>query len=179
MTRWQGERVISGYYRLAWFTPGAQNVSPTDYCLAADELKFIFPPLRPKDLPRSLNLEVSKRFRLFKLLNAKHSNQLYQLIAAMPDATGQYLTEIDRLERFNLFRSGYRYIAWRQPEKFSWALAEKYLPQRSKQVSTVVVKNSSPNDLWLCSACGGRTHNKALLKRCPNCGEIATLTPST
>lgn len=178
MTRWKGERVITGYYRLAWFSPGALDGAPTDYCLAADEIRFVSPPIRPRDLPRSIYLEISKRFRLFKLLNSKISSQLYQLISTMPDATDQYRAEVDRLERFNLFRSGFRYIAWKQREEFDWTLAEKYLSGPPKKSGKSAVKNSSPSDMWLCSACGGRIHNKALLKRCPNCGEIATLKPS-
>jgi hypothetical protein len=177
MTRWRGERVITGYYRLAWFAPGALQGSPTDYCLAADDVRFLWPPVRLRDLSPALRREASKRFRLFKLLKPDAAFRLFKFMSGKPDSTDMYVREIDRLERFNLYRTGFRYVAWKQSEKFDWTLADRYL--RTKQIGKRVASvNSSPTDIWKCSDCNKKVLNKALLKRCPNCGAIASLQPS-
>lgn len=175
MTRWHGERVLTGYYRISWFAPGPLNGAVSDYCLAADEMRFLWPPIRLVELPTRIRQEASKRFRLVKLLTSDISERLYKLMMDRPDASSSYLSEIDRLERFNYFRTGYRYVGWKQPDKFDWALAAKYLS--SDKVGSTAPSNSSPSNMWVCTACKEHVFNKALLKRCPHCGRFATLQP--
>ena len=46
-----GERVVAGYYRLAWKTEGVLHASKTDYAFAADLVHFVDPPIPISNLP--------------------------------------------------------------------------------------------------------------------------------
>lgn len=178
ITRWKSERVITGFYRLSWYAPGTLHGPVADYCLAASEQRFVFPPVRMPDLPKAVRAEVSRPFRLFKLLRDDHSEVLYRELTSRPDATAKYLQEIDRLERFNLFRSGYRYVAWKQKEPFDWSRAVLYLKSsQSRHSGQRPPKNSTPTNQWRCTKCRNETVNKALLKICPHCGAPGSLEP--
>lgn len=170
-------RVLTGYYHLRWFTGGVFE-NARDYCLAADTARFIEKPIPLTKVDRLCGTNVSKWFRGMRLLSFEACRKMAALIDAQPDATADYLEEIDRLERFNLKHSGYRYIAWKQKDKFSWERAKQYLIKKkptTKSKSKVI--NSTPTDSWKCSDCDHNVMNKALLKRCPNCGGLGTLSP--
>jgi hypothetical protein len=170
-------RVLTGYYHLRWFTRGVFENS-NDYCLAADTARFIEHPIPLADVDRRCRTNVSKWFRGMRLLSSDECKRMVRLIDAQPDVTADYLDEIDRLERFNMKHSGYRYVAWKQTDKFSWGRAEQYLIVKKSAVKTKSkVVNSTPTDSWKCTQCGRNVRNKALLKRCPNCGSLGTLRP--
>lgn len=170
-------RVLTGYYQLRWFTRGVFE-NARDYCLAADTARFIENPIPLTKVDRLCGTDVARWFRGMRLLPFEACKKMVKLINAQPDATSDYLEEIDRLERFNLKHSGYRYIAWKQKDKFSWERAQQYLIKKKSAIrAKAKVVNSTPTDSWKCSDCGQNIMNKALLKRCPNCGGLGTLSP--
>ena len=70
---------------------------------------------------------LSRRWRLTKKLNPAQSEALVRLVEAQPDLTSDYLLEIERMERINKFRSGYRYPTWLREHPWSWSDAPDYL----------------------------------------------------
>jgi hypothetical protein len=178
-TAWKGTRVLTGYYHLRWYAGGA-FVGTRDFCLAADTARFIEEPIPLAEVDRCCGTDMARWFRGMRLLSAGESRKIAALIDERPDATPAYLEEIDRLERFNLRHGGYRYIARRQMEKFSWAVAKDFLdkPHPPPPTLPVVRRNSSPSSLWKCLCCSESVKNKALLKRCPHCGALGTLMPT-
>jgi hypothetical protein len=176
MTRRGGERVLAGYYRLRWYAVGAPNQVPPDFALAADAMRFVNPPIRLQDLPIKLRRIVSKRFRIFKHVDAETTAGLLAIFNRRKDGSNEYLAEIDRLERFNRRHTGYRYVGWQQDRPFSWDLAPEYLAAPLPESTTPTrASTSSPTDMWLCAACGKTSENKARLKRCPECKAMNTL----
>jgi len=171
-----GERVLSGYYHLGWYAQGVYK-GKTDYCLAADRAHFIADPIPLKKVDRSCSTNVSKWFRNMRLLTNEQCRRIAGLIDAKPNAISAYLEEIDRLERFNLKHTGYRYPTWKRTEKFSWNQARELLSRGGFESLSEKVPNSSPSGLWQCLNCLGVVNNKALLKKCPDCGHIGTLRP--
>lgn len=176
MTRCGGERVLTGYYRLRWYTVGTAHDVPPDYALAADLIRFVNPPIRLTDLPRSTSRIVSKKFRVFKRVGCETTADLLIAFNRRKDRSAEYLAEIDRLERFNRYHTGYRYVGWQQDESFGWDLAREYLTLATSITSTPTrASTSSPTDMWECSACGQIGFNKARLKRCPKCKAMGVL----
>jgi hypothetical protein len=176
VTRRLGERVLAGYYRIRWYAAGAPNQVPPDYALAADAIRFVTPAIRLTDLPLKLRRIVSKRFRVFKHVDAETTAGLLAVFNRRTDRSNEYLAEIDRLERFNRRHTTYRYVGWQQDRPFSWDLAREYLsPRPSETTAPTRASTSSPTDTWLCSACGAVSLNKARLKRCPECKTMNAL----
>ncbi len=171
VTTRKDERVLTGYYHLRWYADGVFG-GMRDFCLVADRARFIEKPMPLTEVDRRCGTHLAGLFRGMRLLSPKECKKMARLIDTRPDATAAYLEEIDRLERFNLKHGGYRYIAWKQTDKFSWNLARHYL-----QKTPSAVLNSSPSGLWVCVTCTESTGNKALLKRCPHCGAVGTLRP--
>ena len=177
MCRWGGRRVVSGYYRLAWKAPGTLHTAKkTDFALAADEIYFVDPPIPIEELPEPVASVVGTGFRLFKQMDSAHTQALISVLRDRPNAIVDYLSEIDRLERFHSFHSGYRYVSWQQKEPFSWDIANRYL---EPSADLRVVPNRSATGFWRCTDCEQFVSNQALLKRCPFCGSMGTLQPVT
>ena len=175
MCRWGGRRVVSGYYRLAWKAPGTLHTAKkADFVFAADEVYFVDPPIPIAELPEPLASVAGTRFRLFKRIDSNHTQALLSILRERPNAIADYLGEIDRLEQFQFFHSGYRYVTWQQEEPFSWDMAPRYL---EPSTDLKVVPNQSTSGFWRCSACEKFVSNQALLKRCPFCGSMGTLQP--
>lgn len=173
-------RVLAGYYALRWFAELVPAGEGPDYCVAAEEIRFTGKPIALSRVDQLCQTDLSKWFRSMRLLSPEICNCLRDIIDEQPDATAEYLAEIDRLERFNLKHGNYRYISWKQKEKFSWDIADRYLggtPVETRAVTKVT--NSSPSDCWICVHCEQITINKALLRRCPNCGQLGMLQPLT
>src|SRR5205823_12615425 len=112
MTRRGRERVLAGYYRLRWYAVGNPNQVPPDYALAADAIRFVNPPIPLTDVPLKLRRVVSKRFRIFKHVDAETTASLLAVFNRLKDRSNEHLAEIDRLERFNRRHTGYRYVGW-------------------------------------------------------------------
>ena len=111
MCRWGGSRVISGYYRLAWKAPGTLHTAKmADYVLAADEVYFVDPPISIGELPDPVASVVGTGFRLIKRIDSVHTQALISILRKRPNAIADYLSEIERLEKFQSFHSEYRYV---------------------------------------------------------------------
>jgi hypothetical protein len=178
LTRKGRGRVLAGYYHMRWYASGVFGAG-TDFCLAADEVRFLDPPIPVSRLRNVAGLDLATRFRGTRLLSTRQCSRLLRLVRARPDQTKSYLEEIDRLERFNLRHGGFRYIGWKQVEKFSWQLAgAKYLHEPSTSGQASGKRNSSASGRWACGACSAQITNTSLLKRCPECGELASLNPA-
>lgn len=177
ITRRKNSRAITGFYDVRWFCESPFGSNDADYALAAHRQHFVLPAVRIEDLPRRLRASASRRFRSFKRLAPTETAELLNLLAGKPDRRLAYLAEIDRLERFNKYHSGYRYVDWLQPEPFSWETAQEYLLANNGKSKEKRMLNSSPTGFWQCRVCRLFVRNKALLKKCPHCSRIATLRP--
>ena len=177
--RQHGRRVIPGYYRLAWKTEGALQTKGADYVLGADLVHFVDPPIPIADFPEPAASAAGTGFRLSKRVDSPQTEALIATLDERPNAISDYLSEIDRLERFQAFHSGgYRYVSWQQREPFSWSVARRYL---EPSTSVDAVPNQSNTGFWQCTDedCGQFVRNQALLKMCPFCGAMGTLQPVT
>lgn len=176
VTNHSAGRVLSGYYRIRWY---AQSVfeGMNDICLAADRSRFIDPPIPVGEVDRRCKTALANAFRGFRILSPHTCRKILALVNRHRDATSAYVEEIDRLEHINLKYGGYRYIGWKQREKFSWALAAKYFKQGASTEVRDRVLNTSPTGRWSCTNCGAMVNNASLLKRCPECAALASLRP--
>lgn len=177
--RRDGMRVVVGYYRLAWYADGVLHAQGADYALAADKVHLVDPPVPLSELPEVVSSAATRPFRLWKLLTAEQASAILAILDAKPNKVEGYLAEVDRLERFQQFHSGYRYVSWRQNDPFTWDLALQYLTPVRQGIETGGPHNTSPTGFWQCGACGQFIANKALLKMCPHCGAPASLQPVT
>ena len=168
------ERVVAGYYRLAWKTEGIWHAAKRDYALAADYVHFVAEPIKVSHLPEPVKAAAERKFRLSKRLNTVETQTIIAALDSRPNALEDYLSEIDRVERFQAFHSGYRYVSWKQVDPFSWEMARQYLIESSIQEE---VRNQSPSGFWQCAnpGCEKIVKNKSLLRRCPNCNTMGTL----
>jgi hypothetical protein len=178
VTRWQGERHLTGQYRLNWYSEGTfGHDSLPDYALAAESIRFVN-PIPMASLARSVGERLADPFRTFRLLDAPETRAINRLLTRSPDRSDAYLSEIDRLERFNLHFVGYR--CWARKEPFSWSVAREYLlPDPGRLWATShEVSNASATGHWICAACGAVLMNQALLKQCQACGAFGSLRPA-
>ncbi len=179
VTRRNGERVLTGYYRLRWFALGTLNRTPPDYALAADRMRFVHPPITIGALSAKLAKTVGRPFRIYKYVDQETTAGLLRVFNRRKDKSADYLTEIDRLERFNRRQTGFRYVGWRQHEPFNWTAAREYLITTEGSTSSDARRalTTSPTNRWRCAVCGNIAINKALLKRCPDCKTMNALQP--
>jgi len=176
LTRRGGRRVLTGYYRLRWYTLGAPNDVPPDYALAADVIRFVNPPIEISELPPKPRRVVDKWFRVFKHVDAETTAALLAAFNRRKDRSNEHVAEIDRLERFSRGRTGYRYVGRKQAQPFNWELAGMYLAATSSETTPPTrASTSSPTNEWVCAACDVVSVNKARLKRCPECGAMNSL----
>ena len=168
------ERVVAGYYRLSWKTEGIWHTTKLDYALAADSVHFVDPPIPVSDLPEPGKSAAGTQFRLFKRVNAIETETIIASLESHPNALDDYLSEIDRIERFQAFYSSYRYVSWQQQEPFGWEMARQYLVEST---ALGAVPNQSPTGFWQCTNldCRKFINNWSLLRRCPFCNAMGTL----
>ena len=170
-------RVLSGWYRVRWYTDGVLAATNADFALAAEDMKFLDPAIPVAELPEVVTDKTMSKFRTFRHLSDPETAALLDVLAKLPDATSSYLEEIDRLERFNMHHTGYRH--WNDTEPFSWRTARRYLNPSVTLSPSAMLKNTSPTGMWLCGACRRLVQNKSLLKECPICGAMGSLRPAT
>jgi hypothetical protein len=173
VTRRNGRRVLAGYYHLGWYAEGALGAAQRDWALAADEARFIDPV--PLDEVAQSVPACGRRFRLFTRLDASEVALLRAEVDARPDLTDAYLRELARIERFAARRTGYAYPSWGRDTGFTWAAAGDFL--HKPDAAPTAAPNSSPTGRWCCTTCEAVVQNGALLKQCPACRAVATLTP--
>ncbi len=118
VTRYGGVRVLVGYYSLRWYAKiaGTEN----DYALAATTMRFIAEPMPLDSVDRKCGTMTNRQFRIYLKVESADVLKLKSLVDGMLDTTQKYLEEIDRLERFNVRYTGYRYVSFAEREKFSW-----------------------------------------------------------
>ena len=174
LTKRGKERVVAGYYRLAWKTEGVLHATKRDYALASDYVHFVAEPIPVSHLPEPAKAAAERKFRLSKRLSAVETQTIIAALDSQPNALEDYLSEIDRIERFQKCHSGYRYVTWQQEEPFSWELARQYLVEPTVPGTGI---NQSPTGFWQCtnSECGKFINNWSLLRRCPFCSAMGTL----
>jgi hypothetical protein len=167
-----GGRVLSGFYRVRWYA-SANSPRRDDFYLLAEEAHFVADPPTLAKVDQVCRTHVNRRFRNMLLLQPAECAAMRALLLRSPNSIGLYLSEIDRLERFNYRLTGFRYPSWSRKEKFDWSTAVRHL-QPSAGLSSGVV-NTSATGRWVCEACGAVVKNKALLRQCPVCGALGTL----
>jgi hypothetical protein len=167
-------RVLSGYYEIGWYTEGTQGAINRDYALAASTVRLI-DPVPVCDLPEMLAAVCSTQFRTMKPIGVPTTSALREVCDERPDQTGNYLKEVERVERFARARSNYAYPSWGREDGFTWDDAPDYY-QTDAELSKV--PNSSKNRRWRCRECSFVITSGALLKKCPLCKEMATLAPA-
>jgi len=118
ITRRTDVRVLAGLYYAKWYAPVAPNGD--DFCLAADNVWFIENPIPLDDVDKACGTSVARWFRTYLHVEPEECRQLEALLESRPDATGAYLAEIDRLERFNLRYGGYRYVNAMRVDSYTW-----------------------------------------------------------
>jgi hypothetical protein len=165
-----GGRVLTGYYEIAWYTPGPDQ----DYALAASVWRFV-KPIPANTMTSSVQRAVTVR-RGYVGLDEHQASQLRRLIDNRPDLTATYVGEIKRLEQLSARHTSYRYPTWRRAEGWSWKDAATYLAEPVQQSGTPVL-NTAPGDLWICDACSKQSISAARLKICPYCGAVLSLRP--
>lgn len=182
LTRQHGHRVLAGYYRIRWHARGPLLISgrSADYVLAADDVRFVHPAIPVQELPAAVRTDVQRAFRTVKHVDSTVVDVLLRTLNARPNATSMYIDEIHRLERFNAYRTSYRYVGWRMRRSFGWDMAEQYVTPASTHAPRTATPSATgaSTDVWLCAECRYQFVNKALLKRCPRCGRMATLQPA-
>lgn len=167
-------RAVTGYYVIGWYTEGTRGAKNRDYALAACEARFT-DPVPVTSLTGNLAEGCASRYRTYKPTNPEITAALRELIDTRTDRTEAYLGELHRLELFAQARTGYAYPSWGRERGFTWDDASDYYYQNSR--NAMDTPNSSPTGRWRCTSCKHVIANKALLKRCPVCGTMATLIP--
>ncbi|HVS90461.1 MAG TPA: hypothetical protein VHE59_00415 [Mucilaginibacter sp.] len=175
-SRWRDQRVLVGYYSIKWYAPVANTVTK-DFAIAADEAYFISDPPSLEQVDKKCGTQINKKFRLTTRLTDGDCAKLKAFLFTRVNAIEEYLSEIHRLEFFNKAQGGHFYIGRKLDEPYSWQSAIPYLNDEILSVDNSVIKNSSPSDWWTCNSCGKNHKNKALLRICPNCKAINSLTP--
>lgn len=167
-------RAITGYYHVGWYTEGVRGAANRDWALAADTVRFVDPI--PLEEVAATVPACAGQFRTQKRLDAAATTELRGLVDERDDLTNRYVAELHRIERFARTRTGYAYPSWGRPSAFTWADAPSFYRHDDAPADA---PNSNPTNTWLCTACGCKIPNVALLKQCPACHEMATLTPVT
>jgi hypothetical protein len=117
-SRLDGIRVLTGYYRPAWYA----KISDNDYAIAAKSGRFISPGYVLSHLINFLDgYPIDRFFRGSKAIPEEVAEKLLLLVNSAPDVTSRYVSEIKRLERYSLEKYGYMYSDL--TEGFSWEYA--------------------------------------------------------
>jgi hypothetical protein len=174
VTRRAGRRVLAGYYHVGWYTEGALGADQRDWALAADTARFI-DPIPLDDLAAAVPV-CAGTFRTYRRVDPTQASRLRAEINGHPDRTPDYLGELARIERFATRCTGYAYPSWGRQAGFGWGSAPDFY--RQADAATAAAPNSSPRNRWHCSACSAIFPNGALLKQCPACRAVGTLTPA-
>ncbi len=111
-------RVLSGLYIVTWYA--SLSSDNDDFCLAADSIWFVQHPIPLVEVDKACGTNVSRPFRTYLSVEADGCRKMESLLKRKPNTTGLYLSEIDRLERFNLKHGGYRYVTAKVRDSYSW-----------------------------------------------------------
>lgn len=172
VTRHAGKpRAVTGFYEIGWYTRGDRGADSKDWALAARSLKFV-DPIPLSKIASSVPEAGEPSFRTQRRLSDRSVTRLRAIVDGAPDRTAEYLAELSRIERFAASKSGYSYPSWGRVGGFRDADAPTFL-----SASLGGTANSSKTRQWVCANCSKIITNNALLRACPVCGEIGTLSP--
>lgn len=118
ITNRKGVRVLTGLYFVKWYALVSSDND--DFCLAADRIWFVENPIPLEKVDESCGTNVSRWFRTYLHVDADGCRKIERLLKRRRNATDLYLSEIDRLERFNLRHGGYRYVTAKVRDSYSW-----------------------------------------------------------
>jgi len=118
ITTRKGVRVLTGLYLIKWYAP--VSLDGEDFCLAADSIWFVQYPIPLVDVDKACGTNVDRWFRTCLRVGAEGCRKIENLLKRKSNATELYLSEIDRLERFNLIHGGYRYVTAKVKDSYSW-----------------------------------------------------------
>lgn len=166
-------RKLTGYYELAWYAESTGGAAAGDYALAASKIKFV-DPVSLSTLPEPLRSVCVPQFRNIRPIGAATVAMFQGLMDSLPDRTDRYLSELARIEQFARHHSGFAYPSWGRLEGFGWDDADRYLGSSS---ATGVVPAIPSTGQWRCASCKRVITSKALLKSCPGCDAMGTLSP--
>ncbi len=111
-------RVLVGMYLVKWYAP---VVPDDDFCLAAESIWFIKDPIPLGYVDKACGTNVSRHFRTYLHVDAEGCRKIEGILKRTSNVTEAYLSEIDRLERFNLRYGGYKYITSQSRDSYSWS----------------------------------------------------------
>ncbi len=163
-------RSLVGTYELGWVA----EVGKDDVAFAASTCRFVA-PIVVDTIPGKAGKALQAPLRNFKIVDEDVAASLRSLVNGVSDRTDNYLSEIARLERMSLSRTGFRYPSWDREEAFDWAGATPYLVPGAGDGTSL---NVSASGKWACTACGAIIVNEARLKVCNVCREFGTLVPA-
>ncbi len=118
ITNRKGVRVLAGLYLVKWYAPVSLNDG--DFCLAADRIWFMQAPIPLVDVDKACGTDICRPFRTCLRVDAEGCRKMGNLLKRKPNATELHLSEIVRLERFNLKHGGYRYVTAKVRDSYSW-----------------------------------------------------------
>ena len=176
MTTWARtrERVITGYYQVGWWAEGTLYPAQRDFALAAAAMRWV-DPLPVKELTGSLRRPELWSIRGSRRLTPGQTAELLEALHNTSDRTDMYRAELDRMEKWNAFRTGFRYTNFRRQNPFTREDASRVLAGTGAKEAAP--RNSSPGGRWRCVECGEAVTSGALLKVCPICRALASLRP--
>lgn len=117
VTNINGQRYLSGLYHIKWYAPLQKTTD--DFCLAASSVWFVQQPISLEDIKESCRINIPF-FRTYFHVSTEECKRIKKILLDRPNAIKLYLSEIDRLERFNQMLTGYRYVTAKIKEPFSW-----------------------------------------------------------
>lgn len=119
MTNRKGVRVLAGLYLVKWYVPVAPNGD--DFCLAADRIWFVEDPIPLVDVDKACGTDICRPSRSICLrVNPDECRKMVGLLKRKPNVIKLYLSEIGRLERFNLKYGGYKCVTAKERDSYSW-----------------------------------------------------------
>ncbi len=111
-------RVLAGLYFVKWYALVSSDND--DFCLAADSVWFVKNPIPLEYVDNTCGTNISRWFRTYLYVDVEGCRKIEELLKRKANATESYLSEIDRLERFNLKHGGYRYVTDKGRDSYSW-----------------------------------------------------------
>lgn len=165
-------RVLAGYYEIGWCAESTGGAEHGDYALAARRMRWIA-PLPLTSLPRSIRDVLVPPFRSCRPLDPDACAVLLDVVYSADDLTAAYVEEIERLERYALDASGFRYPSWARIQGFRTDDMARYLGA----VPRPPARPASKTGWWRCRECTRVTRSEAALKSCPLCSAMGSLHP--
>ncbi|MFD1514555.1 hypothetical protein [Halomarina rubra] len=201
-TNFRGKRHLTGYYHIGWHSLGPPLLTNfsngsirDDYRLVADEVKFVYPPISFDEIAEEYGFtDIQSGFRK-KLISSDEAELLLSILDQRDDRTGEYISEIERLEQINNRYHEYRYPTWERESGFNWETVQDYVGTENADDDDAVkriLENRGAEVIpklgsisyeqvsdWHCLVCEYEFENNAPLKLCPNCNNGGGIIPET